>query len=202
MVTFPVTGFSGFYVTSGVFPLPLTLLSFTGQLQGTDALLHWTTTDEVNTQSFMVQRSHGNAAFVTVGTVAALSTAGTNGYNYTDAGLTPGTWLYRLQLVDKDGTITYCPIVSLTLGASGAGMLLYPNPVDDLLSVQVTAESAGERTVQLTDLQGHVLQQQVVELSAGVTMLSFHTAGLSAGSYFIALSGSDGQKLVQGFMRK
>lgn len=202
MLTFPVTGFSGFYVTGAVFPLPLTLLSFTGQLQGTDALLHWTATDEVNTQSFMVQRSDGNAAFVTVGTVAALSTPGTNGYNYTDAGLTPGTWLYRLQLVDKDGTITYSPIVSLTLGASGAGMLLYPNPVDDLLSVQLTAGAAGMRTVQLTDMQGHVLQEQVLTLNPGASTITFKTAGLSAGAYLIVSTGADGSKLVQGFIKK
>jgi hypothetical protein len=99
---------------------------------------------------------------------------------------------------------------------TGTGMVLYPNPVDDLLSVQVTAgagvagtagatgaaSAAGKRTVQLTDMQGRVLQTQEVQLSTGVTTVTFRTAGLSGGGYLIVSTGADGTKVVQGFIKK
>jgi len=203
-----VTGTGGLYIYSGAFEyppptLPLTLLSFTGQLQGTNnALLNWTTTNEVNTKTFFVQRGQDSSAFSTVGTVAASSMPGTNQYSFTDDGLAAGTWLFRLQMEDQDGSLTYSKIISLTVGASGAAMVLYPNPVEDLLSVQLTTVAAGRATVQLTDMRGQVLQQQEVELNAGVTTLSFKTAALSAGGYLIVVRGGDGSKTVQGFMRK
>jgi hypothetical protein len=103
---------------------------------------------------------------------------------------------------DQDGSLTYSKIISLTVGASGAAMVLYPNPVGDLLSVQLTTVAAGTATVQLTDMRGQVLQQQEVELNAGVTTLSFKTAALSAGGYLIVVRGGDGSKTVQGFIRK
>ena len=203
-----VTGTGGIYIYSGSFnypppTLPLTLLSFTGQLQGTNnAVLNWVTTNEVNTKTFFVQRRQDSSAFATVGTVAAQSTPGTNPYTFTDDGLAAGTWLYRLQMEDQDGSLTYSNIISLTVGASGAAVVLYPNPVGDLLSVQLTTVAAVTATVQLTDMRGQVLQQQEVELNAGATTLSFKTAALSAGGYLIVVRGGDGSKTVRGFIRK
>jgi hypothetical protein len=84
-------------------------------------------------------------------------------------------------------------------------MVLYPNPVDDLLSVKLTAGAAGAaglRTVQLTDMQGRVLQTQEVQLSAGVTTVTFRTKGLSGGGYLIVSTGADGTRMVQGFIKK
>ncbi len=172
-------------------------------MQGADAALSWTTSNEVNTQLFTIQRSRDSTAFAAIGTVPALSTPGTNSYGYTDKGLSPGDWFYRLKMQDRDGNFTYSLIVALTVAASTrTAMVLYPNPVDDLLSVQLTEMSAGKRTVQLTDILGQVLQSQEPELSLGLNTLTFHTATLSSGSYFIVVSGSDGPKLVQGFIKK
>lgn len=195
-------GFSNFYLaTDGAFPLPLTLLSFTGTPQGTDAMLHWTTTNEVNTQTFFVQRSPDTTAFATFGSVAAQNTAGTNSYGYTDKGLAPGTYFYRLKMQDITGNYTYSPIVEIPIGSMGVGsILLYPNPAKDLVYCQLQANVAENCILQLTDRQGNILQTQATSLNPGETTLSFNIATLPAGSYFI-IAAVNGQKVVEEFMK-
>ena len=195
-------GFSNFYLaTNSGTPLPLTLLSFTGIPQGNDALLHWTTTNEVNTRTFFVQRSPDTSAFTTIGSVAAQNTAGTNSYGYTDKGLAPGNYFYRLKMQDITGNYTYSPIVEVPIGATGVdNFVLYPNPAKDLVYCQVQAAVAENCTLQLTDSRGNILQTQAVSLSPGMTTVSFNIAALAAGNYFI-VSVTGGQKVVRQFVK-
>ena len=195
-------GFSNFYITTGtVTPLPLTLLSFTGTPQGNDALLHWTTSNEVNTKTFFVQRSPDTSAFATVGSVAAQNTAGNNSYGYTDKGLVPGNYFYRLKMQDIAGNYTYSPIVEIPIGATGVGsFVLYPNPAKDLVYCQVQTTMTENCILQLTDSRGNILQTQAVSLSPGQTTLSFNISALASGSYFI-VTVVNGQKTVQEFLK-
>jgi hypothetical protein len=200
-VTFPVShGLAGnFYFTTGTLgPLPLTLLSFTAAPQGQDAVLNWTTTNEVDTRDFLVQRSQDTTAFATVGTVDAVSTPGNHSYAYTDKALAPGVYYYRLRMEDQRGRYTYSPIRSVTIGGGGiAGFVLYPNPAKDMLYCQVGAAVGGKYVLQLTDVQGKVLQTQEVSLSEGVTTLSFNVSGLAAGVYFITVSDGGSKQTAQ-----
>ena len=51
-VSFPVTGFSGFYISTANIALPLTLLNFNGNLKNNNVLLNWKTSEEINTRQF------------------------------------------------------------------------------------------------------------------------------------------------------
>ncbi|HVW62893.1 MAG TPA: T9SS type A sorting domain-containing protein [Puia sp.] len=71
-VTFDVTGFSGFYVSTGsLIPLPLTLTDFSGQTTTGGNLLKWTTASEQNTAWFEIQRHTPGSAFVTIAKIPA-----------------------------------------------------------------------------------------------------------------------------------
>jgi hypothetical protein len=191
-ITFPVShGLAGnFYFTSGTLgPLPLTLLSFTAVPQGQDAVLNWTTTNEVDTRVFLVQRSSDSTSFAVVGSVDAAGTSsGSHSYGYTDRGLAPGAYYYRLQMEDQDGHYTYSPVRSVTIGGVMGNFALYPNPAKDVLYCQVPVTVTGKYVAQLTDRDGSVLQTQQVSLSPGMTTLSFDVSGLAAGVYFITVS--------------
>jgi hypothetical protein len=69
-------------------------------------------------------------------------------------------------------------------------MLVYPNPVQDRLFVQLQSTQAEKAMVRLVDLQGRTLQQQEVTLSNGVTSFTFDTRTLARGTYFISVGGS------------
>ncbi|HET6252503.1 MAG TPA: T9SS type A sorting domain-containing protein [Puia sp.] len=229
-ISFPVShGLAGnIYFTTGTLgPLPLTLLSFTAAPQGRDAVLNWTTTNEVDTKDFLVERSTDTASFAVVGSVDAAGASGAGGgsgasgsggtgggsgagggtgggshsYGYTDKDLAPGSYYYRLQMEDHSGKYTYSPIRSVTIGAPAlGGFVLYPNPAKDVLYCEVPVTVGGRYIVQLTDRDGGVLQTQQVSLSPGMTTLSFDVSGLAAGVYFITVSAGS-HKQTGSFMK-
>lgn len=192
-ISFPVNGFSGFFLTSGTVPLPLHLLSFTGLLQGTDVTLDWKTADERGTKLFGIERSSNAKDFVVIGQVAAKEVAGVNSYQYIDQSVQAGNWYYRLKMQDIDGKYTYSNVISVNVGAAFHGMLLYPNPVRDRLFVQLQSAQVEKTVVRLVDMQGRTLQQQEVTLSNGVTSFTFDTRTLAKGTYFISVAGSKPQ---------
>ncbi|MBS1602533.1 MAG: T9SS type A sorting domain-containing protein, partial [Bacteroidetes bacterium] len=148
------------------------------------------TAEEAGTRLFSIERSSNVKDFVTIGQVAAKDVAGLNGYKYVDESVAAGVWYYRLRMQDIDGKYTYSNVISVNVGAAFQGMLLYPNPVQDRLFVQMQSGQVEKTVVRLVDIQGKTLQQQEITLSSGVTSLTFDTRTLARGTYFVVVAGS------------
>ena len=168
--------------------LPLTLSAFTAQIQNNTVNLSWQTANEVNSAYFTIQRSVDGTNFSSIGKVVA---KGDGSYSYVDNQL-PNTEViyYRLQMVDKDGSFTYSQVVSVNFNAKLQTLNLYPNPVKDNLFVQLTSTKSEKLTLQVTDLQGKILQQEDTQIGVGNVSLSVNTATLPKGSYVILVKGS------------
>lgn len=115
-------------------PLPVTLVAFTAQAQGADALLKWSTASELHNDRFEVEASADGRAFRRIGTVAGAGTSTlAHSYQLLDPTLLRyGTDLvyYRLRQVDTDGTAAYSPVRTVAV-ARPAGLALFPNPTHD-----------------------------------------------------------------------
>lgn len=79
-VSFPVSGFSGFYLTSLNSVLPLTLMNFNGKKEKNSVILQWQISDEINSRQFVIQRCN-DGVFSDIGTIRAQSIRGINNYN-------------------------------------------------------------------------------------------------------------------------
>ncbi|GAB3850074.1 hypothetical protein GCM10028822_14970 [Hymenobacter terrigena] len=179
-------------------PLPVVLSAFSGQATSAGNRLSWTTAQELNSASFVVEASADGTAFVTVVelTAAGTSTIAHN-YEYLDASAAAqaaGRRYYRLRQVDLDGTTNYSPVVALshtTATTAPATAEAYPNPFTDQLSVAlpgtiepqattVTLLSLAGRPVFATKLALGAAPQALAglpELPAGVYVLRLATAG-------------------------
>lgn len=113
-------------------PLPLTLVSFTGNRQNTDAVLNWRTENEVNVSHFELQRSKNGFDFEEAGRVMP----GRGLYTFTDAGIfgTESVVFYRLKSVDLDGKFSYSAILRLNRGEQRT-LNVFPNPATSSLVV-------------------------------------------------------------------
>ncbi|MGI4820399.1 MAG: glycine-rich protein [Janthinobacterium lividum] len=125
----PEGGDGALTITPVVDPLPVHLVDFTAQAQGTGVALTWHTASEANSDYFAVERSLNGTTFTTLGIVANPGTTNqVQAYAYRDTLLPAGARLlyYRLRLIDRDGTATYSPVrpVHVALG----GLTLFPNP--------------------------------------------------------------------------
>ena len=117
--------------------LPVTLARFTVETVEEDALLSWTTTNESNSSVFEIQHSTSGKEWNTVGSVDAKGESSESiQYYFTHTSTVAGENLYRLKMVDLDGTFAFSQIKSVRFKQS-EGTVVYPNPAVDVVNVKV-----------------------------------------------------------------
>ena len=178
-------------LTYGPCVLPLTLLNFNAVKQNGKVQLSWKTANEINTQSFSIQRSITATNFTTVGKVnAAGSSAIQNNYSFIDdiATLKANKIYYRLLQQDKDGKATYSNIVAVSV-SGGVQYSILPNPArsyftlitdgsTDLTNATVSIINLAGKKV-ITQKLGNSGQQQIniSSLPKGLYMVNIVTNG-------------------------
>lgn len=175
----------GFTVTN----LPLNFINVSAtQKAATQVQVNWQTANEINVQQFVIERSSNGSSFSTIGSVTAVVSGN---YAYTDNSIsTTATQLYyRIKAVDKDGSLSYSQVVRVQLGASIVRFSVYPNPVKDQLQIQLLSATQHRATIQITDVQGKTIWQQVVQLQVGNNFVSLATSSFAKGSYILTLTG-------------
>ncbi|MCE7043152.1 SdrD B-like domain-containing protein, partial [Dyadobacter sp. CY312] len=92
--------------------LPVKLSRFDVQKgENVSALLHWTTTEEVNSDSFEIQRSADAKSWNAIGQVKAKeNNVGLVNYRFDDMQPNLGANYYRLKMIDLDGSFAYSSI--------------------------------------------------------------------------------------------
>ena len=172
--------------------LPVNLLSFTAQRQNNNIALAWLTTNELNTTYFNVQRSTDGVNFGNNGKVATKG-SGSYGYNDDIASVTPqpATIFYRLQIVDNDGSFVYSKVLAVSLNSKIQTLNLYPNPVKETLFVQLNSAKAEKITLQVINMQGKILKQQIVQAVVGNVSLSIDASAFAKGTYTLLVKGTE-----------
>lgn len=94
--------------------MPLSLLSFTGAAMEKSITLKWITSNELNTDYFVVEKSNDGIHFRDLARVYAYNTLLVHQYSYTDAEVKAGKTYYRLRITDKDRSATYTRIISFS----------------------------------------------------------------------------------------
>jgi hypothetical protein len=178
--------------------VPLTLLQLRAENNEKAVLLRWVTTQEENTAAFSIERSVDGHQYATIGSVPAANTDFKNNYAFSDGHPLTGTSFYRLKMIDIDGRFAYSPTVLVRRNENGAALLISPNPAKDILYVQ--AKGNEPVTIQITDVNGRILQQQKVSLN-GNTSFSVNIQSLITGSYYLILKGRETNH-VQQFLKQ
>jgi hypothetical protein len=181
LTNFALNGTTSNWV-GGTAPLPVTLVGFTAQRQQQDGLLTWATASEAHNAYFEVESSLDGTRFHSVGRVAGQGTTSrVHTYQFTDANLAryaAAMLYYRLRQVDTDGTSTYSPVRTVQVAALALTFEAFPTslPAGQELSLQIRTPSAGQASLLVTDMLGHCVHQQLIDLPAGATIVSLPQA--------------------------
>lgn len=185
-----ITSFSGGTAASGVGPsnpVPVGLLSFNAQRSASVNLLNWTTTQEINSGSFIVERGTDGRNFVPVGEVTAAGNSNTNiNYSFIDHSPAGGMNFYRLKVVERNGSSKYSAVRSVR-NEGTADIAVYPNPVRDLMMVNITSDKADRAVITITDMNGKVLQVKNTAITEGINYININTAVMAKGSYVLKI---------------
>lgn len=172
--------YSRVFNTNG--PLPVSFVSFTAEKKLSDALLKWSTTNEVNNAFFEIEYSIDGRNFSKAGTVAAANNGSVaNSYSFMVKDLTAGKYYFRIKQVDKDGQFDYSKTITLEIDNKVA-VSLYPNPVKDQLNIY-TAKNI-YNTAYIINSTGKILK--TITLTASTTQVD--VSSLSTGIYFVRLT--------------
>jgi uncharacterized delta-60 repeat protein len=142
-------------------PLPLVLSQFYAQKQTSKVVLQWQTTSEEDVKQFVIERSNDGKTYKAIGTVAAVGNSNTK-RNYSFADQSPfmsANNYYRLLMQDVDGNFKYSKTLIIKFdGQLSTSMQVFPNPVKDLLQVQLPNGLNGTVGLQIIDMQGRVVK--------------------------------------------
>ncbi len=176
------TGVNIYSLNATVVPFPLALTDFTAQLRNTEVLLNWTTQNETNVSHFNIQRSITGKEFATIGKVNATNQS-QNSYGFTDGNYAKsGIVYYRLEMVDKDGKLTYSKMQTIKL-KSGFDFNLSSTRNEIMLNL---GDANGAANLKITDGSGRIQIQQKIQIASG-EMIRLSTANLAAGIYYVTI---------------
>lgn len=167
--------------------LPVTMISFTAERQGTAAILRWSTANEQSNKGFDIQHSADSKAWRSIGFVNSAALHGNSDqkldYSYTDKAPANGMNYYRLKQTDFDGRYVYSVIRQLSF--SNTSISIHPNPITDYLTID--GLSGGE-SIKVYDAAGKMIKEIRSAQSSAVIDLS----AFSQGSYNIYITATDG----------
>jgi hypothetical protein len=183
--------------------LPVTLVSFSAVKEGQGTMLSWSTSSETKSAYFEVQHSfNAGSNWKTAGKVMSQgeSSAVVN-YHFTHSFPVNGENLYRLKMVDEDGSYAYSRIQNVTF-ADLEGVEIYPNPVVGNLLIRMNnTDEPG--TVEVYNILGQlVISKKLLKGNSVATPHSLETAQLPAGLYNIHISVAGGKTEIRKFVRQ
>lgn len=201
-ITFPVTGFSGFYLHStrgGA--LPLNLLSFSARAQGEQNLVQWTTTGEQETLYYELERSEDGVRFTPINRVTARNNGSAQqNYQYADPLISSRNQLvyYRLRIVDRRNQSSYSGVVKIAHRGKKFRVEAAPNPFTNVLQVTVFTGEAEDAVLQLTNNNGQLVAQQRRPLQPGANAILFTSSRLlPSGLYYLTVQTPGEKKTIK-----
>lgn len=194
--TDPSTGYQD--IPGGAaFSLPIELLSFTAKKTDDNSVgLRWTTSSEVNSSHFDIEKSKDGFFFEKIGEVRASGNSNVPlDYNFTDKvniyTQTSFTYYYRLKMVDLDGASEYSDVRSASFGGLVTPTLsVFPNPATTRLSIS-TGSNEGEIQIHMSDIDGRLVYKNTIPENSDLFDIYVDETSLIPGTYFMEFIQND-----------
>ncbi|HHG83397.1 MAG TPA: T9SS type A sorting domain-containing protein, partial [Bacteroidetes bacterium] len=181
--------------------LPVVWSNFTANLDEKDVVLNWSTSLEINSKGFYIQRGRSmespemNAVrWENIGYVRGKGD-NPNGHSYRyvdeDVEYIGETWFYRIQQVDFDGASDFTEVAEIEiLGPEDSQLLqLYPNPAAQFVTVNFYAADHGQAKFRLYTLAGVIVVEKNIRVAGqGNYFKDIPVGQLAPGLYIYNLS--------------
>jgi archaellum component FlaF (FlaF/FlaG flagellin family) len=171
-------------------PLPLTLLSFTGQLVKNETHLKWNVAHEKDILKYDVERSADGKKFSKLGSVTA---TGNSDYSYIDREPFSGYSYYRLRVHEANNS-SLTNIVKVRLNKEDV-VNVYPNPVTDKVQINFYSETEKTVSIKLLDVAGKLVTEKTIQCMAGGNSLVWDLSALAQATYYLQIEGQQSNQI-------
>ena len=153
------------------------LSGFAGRIEKNTAILKWTVTNSSDIKYFEVERSTDGFRFNSVGKIyPAAESSGSTDFKAIDpiANLQSPNVYYRLKTVGINGKGDYSKVIRLSVGnAQTADFFLSPNPVKDIVALNVTA-SENQMQVYIYSVNGMLMKTMNSKVHKGTNSIKIN----------------------------
>lgn len=166
--------------------LPVTLIDFSAILVNDIVQLIWSTATEFQNDYFYVQKSSDGYNFEEIGKLnGAGTTTVINSYLFIDGEPLIGINYYRLKMVDQNNYYEYSNIILINSLQLTQQINIFPNPVDDNLSIEFNVSSSQDIIIEIMALNGEVISKENIFVEKGDLIEHKIVSELPGGIYFI-----------------
>lgn len=171
-------------------PLPVELISFTGEAMSRTNKLRWATASEINNSYFEIERSINGEDFEDIGRVYGHGFS-SEIINYEFSDEQPANkGYYRLRQTDFDGTYAYSDIILIERDDKGIFISsVIPNPTKDYSTILFNSDTKEGVYITLTNISGQQIgKTKFIETYDGINEyvvdLSFYPSGVYFATIF------------------
>jgi Lamin Tail Domain/Secretion system C-terminal sorting domain len=185
-----INSFSPFTFGGLASTLPIKLSSFNVVKDAKIVNINFASSLEINTKHFVIERSSNAKDWKGIATIAAKGNSNIeNTYSTVDFTPLSGINYYRIKTVDNDGKIEYSVIKSVLFGTNFE-ILVSPNPVKDILNIQIAKkENALVLVTILNAVGGKVFQQRTSNSNFYINASNY-----AKGTYFVQVT--EGENVI------
>ncbi len=186
------TGSDATITLLNMFPVPVTLTTFSAYQRSSAIELAWEVTTEINVAVYEIQKSSDGRNFLPIGIKTATGGNGIINYNFQDLNPFTGNNFYRLKMIDISGQFKFSSIVNVKISDGKDVFRLFPNPVQNgTVVLQMESVTAGDYSLDLFNSTGQVVRKIKIKHSGGSASQTISLNNLSAGIYNLSITGTD-----------
>lgn len=167
--------------------LPISLINYTGNTDGSKVNILWQTASEINNSHFTIEHSTDGISWSNIAKVDAVKEqSGVNNYSITDSKAAEGINYYRLTQYDLDGKKTVYNNILAIHHESAIKFTVFPNPASTQFSVE--GDNMESATVSIIDAMG-----KSINISGEINgnTMTFNTESMTNGIYFVNVTVND-----------
>ncbi|MFL5746489.1 MAG: T9SS type A sorting domain-containing protein [Niastella sp.] len=170
-------------------------INVTGLLNNGLVGLDWSVTANNDVKYFTIERSTDGVHYTLAGTVNADTRSTYAAYKANDGvfGLNASKVYYRIKVTGNNGNITYSKVVELSLAVNKLSVTLAPNPVKNVVSVNIASNTDKQVQVFIYDVSGKLMRSTNAHAQKGYSTIKMNDLGSwSRGVYTVkVVSGND-----------
>lgn len=187
-ISIPVTGFSGFYLSTATGILPLQIVYFSGIHSTAKNTLRWKVDcDNAADGTIELQRSTDGIHFAAIHSLPVSPNNCGNEVVYTDMDLQQSIYYYRIRLSVSGGRTVYSSVVILKDQQGGSSIMPVPNPVTGgTLQLLLNNIPAGKVMIRITDAAGRMVYTAEKEIQTGQQQTTLDISRLPSGTYQVS----------------